>query len=484
MQKYITHSLVFLFAIEITFSPNIFYEFIKNDNAVVITNTLNIIDLLSKNSINTSTTDNKYATVKQFGAKGDGVTDDTKAITDALNSDVAAIYFPQTKSYYKVSEMIIVSNVNRKKILTKNAKILNSDLTKATFLFQNSKNIEIYGGVFGYTTLPVKNGGNSQHVFQFDKCQTVIVDRVHIINSPEMGIAITNSNFVTVKNSTIEHTFRDGTYAHYSANIKYLNNIYKNIKDDAMSFHDYGIASDKVELLKYGYTQSTNLLAANNTVKNAYQGIASIGSDKVKIMNNRFDSTVIAGIAIFNSKELYPDGKALVKNVEIVGNTLTNTCKTIIINNKPYNNFGQASTGRAAIFIGSLGDNNQVYMGESKRLNNIVVKDNKVSYSGASGFWGSLTDNLTLLNNKFINCSGEVSSQGLHGDVVEINNVTKFYATNNMIVDSRKKTMHRHGYSLDNVSGRMSNWNVKGVVVGKETLRNSKNIIMTNSNNK
>ncbi|MFD2571266.1 right-handed parallel beta-helix repeat-containing protein [Spirosoma soli] len=409
-------------------------------------------------------------TLEQFGAKGDGVTDDTQAITKALNSLEPVIYASKIKAFYKVSNLVVVTGVTNKRLIATGAKILNSDLTKATFLFQNSRNIQIEGGTFGYATMPTANGGNSQHVFQFEGCQSVLVNKIHIINSPEMGIAITNSNRVTVQNSIIEHTFRDGTYSHYSANVKYLNNTYNNIKDDAMSFHDYGIVSEKSKLIKFGYYQATNLVAQHNTVLNAYQGFGSIGANGVKVINNKFKNTVLAAIAVFNSKELYANGTSLARNAQILNNSIEGACSTVIINNQPFTNNGQASTGRAAIFVGSLGTNNQLNAGETKRLKNIVVSGNNIANSRAHGFFGRDIDNLRFLNNSFSNCSGAVPAQSLSGDIIELGNITNFTADNNAVIDTRPKKLHQHGYALNNVAGQMGNWNVKGVVAGEKLL--------------
>ncbi|GAB3793524.1 hypothetical protein GCM10028819_05330 [Spirosoma humi] len=414
--------------------------------------------------------------MKQFGAKGDGISDDTQAITKALNSNIQTIYAEKTKAYYKVSNLIVVNMIAKKNFIVKDANILNSDLTKATFLFQNSKNIEIQGGKFGYIITPVKNGGNSQHVFQFDKCQNVLVNKVHITNSPEMGIAITNSNNVVIQNSRIEHTFRDGTYSHYSANVKYLNNVYSNIKDDAMSFHDYGIMADKKKLLSYGYSQATDLLAQGNYVENAYQGFGSIGANNVKVVNNRIKNTVIAGIAVFNSLELYPKGTALVKNVKILNNSIDNPCITVSINGTEYQNFGQASTGRAGIFVGSLGINNQINASETKRLRDILIEGNKVTNSGAHGFVGTYIDNLKFINNKFTNCSGSVPQKSLTGDVIEMGNITDLFGNKNSVIDNRNQVMHQHAYSLVNVAGKMGNWNVKGVLASESKLSETRSL--------
>jgi hypothetical protein len=52
----------------------------------------------------------QYVSVKDFGAVGDGVTDDTVAIQAAVNNGVAAVYVPATTTYYKITDDITVPN--------------------------------------------------------------------------------------------------------------------------------------------------------------------------------------------------------------------------------------------------------------------------------------------------------------------------------------------------------------------------------------
>jgi polygalacturonase len=411
-----------------------------------------------------------YTTFEQFGANGVDNIDDSNSILKALQNK-ANIITGKKGSVYIINNILLIKSLRNKKILMNGCKILNTDTTKASLLFQDCVNLNITGGDFGYLNQPKSNGGNSQHVFQFNNCQNITLNEVHILNSPEMGIAITNSNKITIKNSKIENTFRDGTYAHYSSNVSYLHNTYTNIKDDAMSFHDYGVQVDKSSLKKNKYGQSTNFIATNNSVKNCYQGIASIGSRNLYIAHNTIHNTVLAGISVFNSLELYENGNAEAKDVLIENNYIEQSCTNNRINNITLNNNGQSSTGRAAIFVGSLGRNNQINMGESKRLHNVKILKNVVVNSGSNGFFGDYTDSLVFEDNKFYNCFHKSSSQHLDYTPVEINNVNNLYANNNTIIDNRSTKKHRHGYSLINLNGIQKNWNVKGVSNTKSFLR-------------
>lgn len=52
----------------------------------------------------------QYVSVKDFGAVGDGVTNDTVAIQAAVNNGTAAVYVPATTTYYKITNEITVPN--------------------------------------------------------------------------------------------------------------------------------------------------------------------------------------------------------------------------------------------------------------------------------------------------------------------------------------------------------------------------------------
>lgn len=246
-----------------------------------------------------------------------------------------------------------------------------------------------------------------------------------------------------------------------------------------MSFHDYGINAEKNSLRKYGYQQATNFTAQGNRVENAYQGLSSISASNIKILSNKIRNTVNAGIAVFNSTELFAAGTALVNRVLVRNNTVEKSCNDITINNIAIKNNGQASTGRAAIFIGSLGKNNQLNAGETKRLKNVIVEKNRVVDSGADGFVGNKIDGLVLEGNTFINCSGQVLAKSLEGDVVELSDLKNFMANNNTVIDNRAKTLHRHAYSINGVSGKMGNWHIKNVLEKKNQIINSNQLTIT-----
>lgn len=60
-----------------------------------------------------------FRSVKDFGAKGDGITDDTHAIQEAINSTSAygVVFFPSTPAYYKVTSLTIPNGKHLMKLM-------------------------------------------------------------------------------------------------------------------------------------------------------------------------------------------------------------------------------------------------------------------------------------------------------------------------------------------------------------------------------
>lgn len=410
--------------------------------------------------------------ISYFGGIGDGLADDTDAIEAALNSEFPVISFPETGAFYKILRRIETCGVNYKKLLAWGARILSADLTKPMFYFENSKRISVDGGEYGYVDMPTQNGDGSQHVMQFYQCQRVLVDDIHIRNSPEMGIATTQSEGVTIQNSLIEHCFRDGTYAHYSANVRYLNNTYRQIKDDAMSFHDYGLDYQRTFIAGLGYDQASDCLAFGNLVENAYQGFSSVAGKNVKVIKNTIKNTVGAGVVLMNQSAGLPGGTKSIRNGRIESNDLHNVCATQTINGLVLQNFGQASSGRAAITIISLGDNNQITLNEVKRSTNVVIKNNTVYSSGALGLHCSSGNVINQSGNTYMDCV--VTGNSLGGSVVEVWSTLNYTEeSTNTIIDTRTPTQHMGGYVFSNSYGIKREWVVINRVSTDGTINGS-----------
>lgn len=394
--------------------------------------------------------------VKAFGAKGNGVADDSQAIQNAVMK-LDTIIFPQ--GTYKISRLITFNGLKNKVIQAQSkAVIINTNLDSGSFLFENCENIVLKGGKW---TRPLvsKQGGKEQHTFAFRNVHSLLIDGLYIDGSPEMGIALSEVVDGTVTNCKIRNCFRDGIYAHYSAKLTYANNDLANIKDDAMSMHDYGIPAQKKHLIQSGYPQAGNAVIKNNKVNNCYQGFSSIGCQNITVINNNITNTVGAGIAVFNAENMMKGSTARVENVTVKGNVLRNNGGKQSIMAKAYPNFGQLTTGRSALFFGVLDSSNLINNPKSK-LRNIRIEDNSITNCHVNGAYLAQIDNLFFKNNSFVDCNLDKSR--FTGRIVELRNCDDVYVYANKVEDLKKTSSHIAGFEVKNVSGEMGKWNVKG----------------------
>jgi hypothetical protein len=395
--------------------------------------------------------------VAKYGAKGDGKTDDSNAIINAIKAG-DEIVFPKGK--YLITKTLRFTNLSNKHIFAYDATIINSDNTVPSIVFDTGNDITIEGGTWARLTLPTAIGAkNNENTFTFITIKNLVVKKIHIIGSPEMGICMMNVVHGIITNNTIEKCFRDGIYSHYSAKLTYAYNHLEDIKDDAMSIHDYGLTEQKAVIIAAGYSQAGHAVVINNVVKNAYEGFSSIGCDSLYIAGNNISNTVNAGIAVFNSETLFKGSTARVKNVFITNNKLSYTGGAQKIMGGTYSNNGQLSTGRCALYV-AVNDASNLINNPTTRLSNIKITKNVITNSYVNGAYIAQIDGLIFENNSFTDC--DIDRSHYSGRIVEIRNCTNASIFNNSVIDDREKILHDAGYETTNISGKMGNWIVKG----------------------
>jgi Right handed beta helix region len=207
----------------------------------------------------------KGTDVRTFGAKGDGVTDDTAALQNAANSN-QVLWFPKTSAFYKTTSVITLKN----SVFSNGAEIrILQDATSNKSIFrvvQNAAPLTIDGFVLNglYTT-----GSNA--------------------NEYSMGIELRSSVDVTISNNTIENNFGDNIYLGYGGT---------------------------------GNAPCQNITITNNTLSNPYRNnITMIHTDGILAKNNTLTKTFDYVHSI--DLEPNPDGISNNKNVTIDSNNIT-----------------------------------------------------------------------------------------------------------------------------------------------------------------
>jgi hypothetical protein len=397
---------------------------------------------------------NLMISVKDYGAKGDGTTDDTEHIQRAMQSN-ALIFFPSGN--YRVSKTIRLQSLKNVHIWATGAILINTTLTNHIFQFEQCEFLTITGGKYTRSGVPSASWPSDRHCFFFVHCIDVTVQNVFIDGSPGMGISIANGINVKIVDNIIKNTTRDGVYSHYSVDVLYSGNYLENIKDDALSMHDYGFNEPKNNIRMLGYSQAGNSIIVNNRIKNAMRGIASIGLQSLIITGNVIEHVVTCGIEVFNTAESFEGSDTQVQDVVISDNLVSHAClKNHKILGRMHSNNNQGGAGKAAITVGSFGADYQ-YQAENKRLSNISVTGNMVNYSAADAYFLNNIDGLIFSNNTARNCN-TVPFPPYTGYIVECWSCTALCGFNNNVIDNNSPQNAIAGYRVRDTTGSIGGW--------------------------
>jgi hypothetical protein len=324
------------------------------------------------------------ANVQDFGAVGDGVTDDKPAIQLAIDSliDGGVLYIPSTASYYRINATSLSEAITVNKQITV---VLDGELRGTTFVNQASPpfimnvtadNVVIKGkGTFKGDGTVIQTGSNNTYItglLRID-ASNVIIDGLNFIQSPQAAIfANSGSNNVTVTNSIFKGyatTIVGGTnyyqvffnvtsYGAIVSHNRFLEYDATHMAIQCISFsggeHDHALITEnycRAALDQFTYANVINSVVSNNI---AVDGIAASSLDGIKL-NGGFKNAVIGnsidaegGLQLLNQRD-----------ITVVGNKI---------------NF---SEGRAIYLYDNASSSD-------KNMNNIVVSSNVIVGEGTA----------------------------------------------------------------------------------------------------
>ena len=339
-------------------------------------------EIIADEPDNSSTENNPIfssITVRDFGARGDGITDDTAAIKNAISkSSDGKIYFP-SGTYVISSAIRIPSNTqligeNNDTIIlaapgtTRGATMLIIRDSSSIVL----KNIGISGNSsVNYENMDPKDGihlldiWNSENI-TIDNCR--FIDNIYAAIRDVASSNITISNckfkntdcgFVTLGNGDIIHdiTITNNTFdSHeFSEPVSlYANSQHKNIliEENTMSNKYYGCG-----ILIPGKQPNNNIIIRDNSIKATASGMRIENSSNVQVINNSVSDTTSGGALKFINCNAVIVENNTCTNIQLDGLQVTN-CSDLKINNLTTVNCGLKNQNFFNIrFSGEKNDN-------------------------------------------------------------------------------------------------------------------------------
>ena len=351
--------------------------------------------------------------VRQYGAKGDGVTNDKIAIQNALNNHRCVIMY---SGVYRANELYMKSNsrlvgIGMPKILVPDDVVITSytsfDKDPSCLWVLEEENVIIDGIDLNanYAYLAERTGYDCNARFssfgvRVLRSKNVVVKNCRMNNLKDSAVQITEAYNVTIDNNIM---FDEGFCNAFTRGVQC---IYRTVKDNA----DYTIRNNKIfNTGEHGitvYRGNSRCLIEGNFIKYAGclytnpdgssdycygEGIKSAGNSDMTVVNNRIEGSFHWGIGL--------EGEC-------------NNC--IVSNNVVDGNLPDVDYSKVLEDHGSGGIN--IEDGKNNVISNNIVCNRKRlgPYLHACGISGAIKNTDVIVGNRIFNCYRGIN----HGGVV------------------------------------------------------------------
>jgi parallel beta-helix repeat protein len=385
----------------------------------------------------TGTAVNEYSTPEKFGAKGDGIADDTSAIQQAIEDKLEVRL---TGEHYKISDALytkdgtklifgsntVIERTNDKKF------IMNSNPASGVKgAGYNKGKLTVLGGIFKNssatnTLLSIAHGDG----IKFEGCTFLNTIDSHTIDLGGCrNVVIRDCKFLGYKVSATGELFREAiqidlatifgmpdSYSVFDStpckNVLIENNYFGPNPDGGVDFNRGHQVAVGTHTQVIGI-KSKNITIRNNVIEDVrYYGFDIMGWDNVLIENNIIQSSNLANYGIFARVTDTPYGLDGVKlatadptkatsfgNIQIRGNRITGMLKNgIRINSLANTAIGL--TEKTKVASASSGNDNM-------KVTDILIDGNIVESCGEEGIYVTDGLNATIEKNKVRTCLGD-----------------------------------------------------------------------------
>jgi hypothetical protein len=349
-------------------------------------------------------------TPEQFGAAGDGVTDDTTAIQAAINSLVAGdtLLF---RNNYKVTASLTITNKSRIR-LTGKGRVFLSGAASGAYIFQlvgTCDEIEIDG----LTLEGDNNSGYGQTAIGSDSNQTISNTRFHDLNISKINVGIAhNANLggSWTKGFTYSNTFKDilGTVSGSGYGILMAKATQITATENV--FDNCGRHS-----IYQGAGQNCNNLIANNVIVN-HRSTVGDGSFRAAAVIARSSDVTFTGNKFYNCYD------CCLEIAHVTSDAVN--CSNILVEGNSFTNRGNAVH---TILIGEQLTPTSYSTNYVNIFNNTFDDDLSVTASLPPNIYILNGTNITIESNRFIrrNVTTSLSACILYGNNTYLSSSTQ-----------------------------------------------------------
>lgn len=289
--------------------------------------------------------------VRDFGAVGDGVTDDRNAFQLAFNAANAAgggiVYMP--KGRYRKSDTAgniwtMYSNTSLVGDGDQSVIFFDDRSTQArsgndmiqTNPAAETQNIEFKDFKVEGTLLTELNSTNQKQCFTGNRINGLRFENITMVGLRYMATAFNLVKNGLFTNNRLEYISADGLRATSSQNIVFSNNNFKAVCDDCIAAHAYNADSPR----------SGSFVVTGNTIE-ASQGIKLLGAKEVVISNNVIRRSLRSPIWIETTGSSNIEGQTNLLSISVTGNTICDSFGNRGVNSAIYFNYAEGRSKQA-----------------------------------------------------------------------------------------------------------------------------------------
>ncbi|WP_162462973.1 right-handed parallel beta-helix repeat-containing protein [Paenibacillus psychroresistens] len=397
----------------------------------------------------------KYLQVKDFGAAGNGVKDDTAAIQAAVNKagelGGATVYFP--KGVYILKNTIMVEHDNitlegvgweaELRLMVHPQRVITIKNAKHSVV----RNLQVSLGLSG-----VLRNDSDEGIYVAGKSTDFLIEKV-LGNAKGIMVRGDITQGI-IRDNSIKNSLADGIHITNGANnINITNNTLENTGDDAIAVVSY------VSGVNYAY----KINIVSNHIKNSRaRGIAHVGGKNVNIFANTIEGTSSSGILVDQDRNYntFPSYNTNIEDntitgagsyalqrgnefgIEVASNTFGTSIKSNLIQNGVFRGIG-VSADKTIIRFNRILKNAET--GIQVDANEVILEGNRLELNGKYGIYSSGRKGLVVLNNALVNNNALNYNLIDNLKLIDINDAQ---ITDNKSIDTRVPSLVERPYQL------------------------------------